>query len=101
MRAIARDLGPLLGCFGHVDALRRTRVGPFVEADAVALAALGRRPTDAGRRCCRSRRAWREVPCVVVDRNAAARLRRGQPVLLRGRDAPIERRGLCAPAAAC
>jgi tRNA pseudouridine55 synthase len=26
---------------------------------------------------------------VVVDRNAAARLRRGQPVLLRGRDAPF------------
>ena len=40
MRALARDLGRMLGCFGHVSALRRTRVGPFAEADAVALADL-------------------------------------------------------------
>ena len=29
VRAIARDLGRLLGCYGHVVLLRRTRVGPF------------------------------------------------------------------------
>src|SRR5487761_2110533 len=34
VRAIARDLGRVLGCHGHVAALRRTRVGPFFEADA-------------------------------------------------------------------
>ncbi len=33
VRAIARDLGRALGCFGHVAALRRTRVGPFFEAE--------------------------------------------------------------------
>ncbi|HYA80966.1 MAG TPA: tRNA pseudouridine(55) synthase TruB, partial [Methylocystis sp.] len=33
VRAIARDAGRLLGCFGHVTALRRTRVGPFTEDD--------------------------------------------------------------------
>ena len=33
VRAIARDLGRALGCLGHVAALRRTRVGPFTEAD--------------------------------------------------------------------
>ena len=37
VRAIARDLGRLLGCFGHVTALRRTRVGPFTEEDAYTL----------------------------------------------------------------
>jgi tRNA pseudouridine55 synthase len=31
-----------------------------------------------------------EVPQIVIDREAAARLRRGQSILLRGRDAPIE-----------
>jgi tRNA pseudouridine55 synthase len=31
-----------------------------------------------------------ELPCVVVDRPSAARLRRGQPLLLRGRDAPAD-----------
>jgi tRNA pseudouridine55 synthase len=30
-----------------------------------------------------------DVPCVVVDRDGAARLRRGQSLLLRGRDAPM------------
>ena len=32
VRALARDLGRALGCFGHVRALRRTRVGPFAES---------------------------------------------------------------------
>ena len=37
VRAIARDLGQMLGCYGHVTALRRTRVGPFLEAEATRL----------------------------------------------------------------
>jgi len=31
-----------------------------------------------------------EVPCVVVDQTQAARLKRGQSIILRGRDAPID-----------
>ena len=49
VRAIARDLGRLLGCFGHVVALRRTRVGPFTEEDSVTLVELeaeGAQPFD-------------------------------------------------------
>jgi tRNA pseudouridine55 synthase len=89
VRAIARDLGRALGCFGHVTALRRTRVGPFSEVDSCQLseledgpeAAFGLlRPVEAG---------LLEIPCVVVDRDGAARLRRGQSLLLRGRDAPM------------
>ena len=53
VRAIARDLGRVLGCLGHVSALRRTRVGPFSETDAVPLThiedALGARRDAAGR----------------------------------------------------
>src|SRR5690606_31440151 len=36
VRALARDLGGALGVGGHLTALRRTRVGPFHVADAVA-----------------------------------------------------------------
>lgn len=36
VRALARDLGAVLGVGGHLTALRRTRVGPFSVADAVA-----------------------------------------------------------------
>ena len=32
VRALARDIGRILGCFGHICALRRTLVGPFGES---------------------------------------------------------------------
>src|SRR5206468_6739247 len=37
VRALARDMGRMLGCFGHVSALRRTGVGPFGEQDGASL----------------------------------------------------------------
>lgn len=40
VRALARDLGTLLGVGGHLSALRRTRVGPFGLDDAVELEGL-------------------------------------------------------------
>ncbi|QFU14938.1 tRNA pseudouridine(55) synthase TruB [Microvirga thermotolerans] len=85
VRAIARDLGRALGCLGHIAALRRTRVGPFTEADAVTVdgmttdpAAL--RPVEA---------ALSEIPAVPVSRDMAGRLMRGQSIILRGREAPV------------
>jgi tRNA pseudouridine55 synthase len=89
VRAIARDLGRSLGCYGHVSALRRTRVGPFHEADAVRLADLedGTHEEGALRRV---EAGLMEMPRVVVDRDVAAKLRRGQSVLLRGQDAPFD-----------
>ncbi len=88
VRAIARDLGRLLGCFGHVTTLRRTRVGPFQEADAISLDELAEAPETVGDSLLSVEAGLTELPCVVVDRDAAARLRRGQSLLLRGRDAP-------------
>jgi tRNA pseudouridine55 synthase len=38
VRALARDLGQALGCGGHLDALRRTRVGVFDVTQAMPLA---------------------------------------------------------------
>jgi tRNA pseudouridine55 synthase len=40
VRALARDLGERLGCYGYVEALRRTRVGRFGEAEAISLERL-------------------------------------------------------------
>jgi tRNA pseudouridine55 synthase len=90
VRAIARDLGRLLGCYGHVTALRRTRVGPFTELDAVPLTHLEAKAADPAAALLTVEAGLNELPCVVVDRSGAARLRRGQPLLLRGRDAPAE-----------
>jgi tRNA pseudouridine55 synthase len=87
VRAIARDLGRLLGCFGHVTALRRTRVGPFYEDDSFTLEEI-EAEGGAAEALLSVEAGLTELPCVVVDRDTAARLRRGGSVILRGRDAP-------------
>src|SRR3954454_20178272 len=85
VRAIARDLGRALGCLGHISALRRTRVGPFSEADAVVVDEVGATP-EALRPV---ETALNEIPSINVSRDMATRLMRGQPVILRGREAPL------------
>jgi tRNA pseudouridine55 synthase len=98
VRALARDLGRLLGCHGHVSALRRTAVGPFAEGDMISLegleslchrAAFGELSlADA---LLPVATALDDIPALAVSRADAARLQRGQAVLLRGRDAPMVR----------
>jgi tRNA pseudouridine55 synthase len=83
----------MLGCFGHVTALRRTRVGPFTEADATPLALLEqvrRDGTDPTELMSPVDRALGEIPAINVSRNDAGRMARGQSCLLRGAGAPIE-----------
>lgn len=88
VRALARDFGRRLGCFGHVKALRRTRVGPFYEKDAVTLNSLEAGSPEV--RVLQSLGAGlSELPRIPVDSGTAAKLRRGQAVLLRGPDAPL------------
>ena len=92
VRALARDLGRALGSHGHIAALRRTRVGPFGEDRAVSverLEALASDRDDLVAALEPVEIALRGIPALAVSAADAARLRRGQPVLLRGRDAPI------------
>jgi tRNA pseudouridine55 synthase len=46
IRAIARDVGAVLGVGGHLTALRRTAVGGFTLAEAATLAELEERAPD-------------------------------------------------------
>jgi tRNA pseudouridine55 synthase len=94
VRALARDFGRKLGCLGHIVALRRTRVGAFTEGEAHpasrledAIAAGEDAPDVLLQPVATALGALTAVP---VSGHDAARLRNGQPVLLRGRDAPIE-----------
>jgi tRNA pseudouridine55 synthase len=87
VRALARDLGRALGCLGHVAALRRTRVGPFGESEAVVAGDLDGGDPAAVLRPVAT--ALTGLPSVAVPRELAVRLMRGQPVILRGRDAPL------------
>jgi tRNA pseudouridine55 synthase len=95
VRALARDIGRILGCFGHICALRRTLVGPFVENDMIPLEqleALCNRAASGEASLADAllpvETALDDIPALAVTRADAARLHRGQAVLLRGRDAP-------------
>jgi tRNA pseudouridine55 synthase len=95
VRALARDLGRALGCLGHVSALRRTRVGPFTEAETATIGELETGEAEPGRTTPILQpvaSALVDLPSLAVSRDAAGRLMRGQSVLLRGRDAPMEGR---------
>lgn len=90
VRAIARDLGRVLGCYGHVIALRRMRVGPFSADDGVP---LDRLPDDAdlmARAMLPLEAGLAELPALAIDRNGAAILRRGQALIVRGAAVPEE-----------
>ena len=95
VRSLARDLGRALGAHGHVAALRRTRVGAFGEDQAVTLADLetakesGAESELLAASLKPVETALHHIPALALSGSDAARLRQGQSVLLRGRDAPI------------
>ncbi|MEC9342282.1 MAG: tRNA pseudouridine(55) synthase TruB, partial [Pseudomonadota bacterium] len=90
VRALARDMGRDLGCFGHVADLRRTGVGPFGEDDLVPLDELVALEGDLDgldAELLPVGLALEELPEVQVSPPQASRLRAGNAVLLRGPDA--------------
>ena len=81
VRAIARDLGCVLGCLGHVVTLRRTWVGPFDIEEAVTLdrvEALAKTPEiDALLQPVALGLA--DLPELRATEEGAARLKNGNP----------------------
>ena len=97
VRALARDMGRDLGCYGHISALRRSYVAPFDEDTMVPLAELealesveddDERLTALDAHLIDTGKALALLPHLPVSEDQARRLRCGNPVLLRGRDAP-------------
>jgi tRNA pseudouridine55 synthase len=85
VRSWVRDLARLLGTVGHVAQLRRTAVGPFSEAEAIALEKLKAfmhipaafehlRPIST---------ALDGIPALAVTGPDAVRLRSGNPIIVR------------------
>ncbi|MFZ3357131.1 MAG: tRNA pseudouridine(55) synthase TruB [Xanthobacteraceae bacterium] len=98
VRSLARDLGRALGAFGHVSALRRSQVGPFNEGEMIPLEqveALCHRAAAGEGHLADTllpiETALDDIPALAISPADAARLARGQAVLLRGRDASIFR----------
>ena len=115
VRSLARDMGRDLGCFGHIAELRRVEVEPFTADDFVTVeeleAARLPREADEPRTPPISDRfaaidaylvdtaaALDCLPQVAVTDDAASRIRLGNPVIMRGRDAPVEAEEACATA---
>ncbi|MBV6658357.1 MAG: tRNA pseudouridine(55) synthase TruB [Devosiaceae bacterium] len=93
VRAIARDLGRALGCYGHVTSLRRTQVGPFDEHSTVTLDQLEALNEADGPEACDSLltpmdNALSDLHLLPVAPGDAAKLRRGMSLLVRGAHAP-------------
>jgi tRNA pseudouridine55 synthase len=98
VRSLARDMGRALGCLGHIRALRRERVGTLGKDAMISLEQLTalchRAATGEGNLAealLPVETALDDIPALAVSGGDAARLQRGQAVLLRGRDAPIFR----------
>jgi tRNA pseudouridine55 synthase len=86
VRALARDLATALGTLGHLSELRRTRVGKFLESDAISLDKLGDlmhsaalsehlRPVET---------ALDDIPALAMTESQATRLSQGQVVQVLG-----------------
>jgi tRNA pseudouridine55 synthase len=90
VRAIARDLGRMLGCFGHVVLLERSRVGPFTIKKSTGLDDLVEKPELRAAALQPLEAGLAELPCLPIDRDGATQLRRGQKLLIRGAHLPPE-----------
>jgi len=81
VRSIARDLGEALGCYGHVQTLRRIWSGPFDLDDAITLDqvdALAKDPAlDA--HLLPLETALADLPELAATPEGAARLKNGNP----------------------
>ena len=85
VRSIAEDLGRVLGCGGHVSALRRTRAGPFGLEHSVTLATLealkgNEQLAEMDALLMPADSALEGMPMVRLSESGGFYLRQGQPV---------------------
>jgi len=85
MRSLARDLARALGTVGHIAALRRLRVGPFLESHGVPLDRIvvtGDTPPPSLDLLLPLTTALADIPALAVMEGEAARLGFGQALSL-------------------
>lgn len=89
VRAIARDLGEALGCYGHVTTLRRVWSGPFDLDDAASLEAIEAKAKspELDALLLPLETALVDLPCLPTTQEGATRMRNGNPGLVIAADA--------------
>ena len=99
IRSLARDMGQKLGTCAHAASLHRTFVEPFDEEDAIDLDELLKLEGDLealDQLLITPLEAMHGFPELRVDADQARRIRLGNAIILRGKDAPIEDDDVCA-----
>jgi tRNA pseudouridine55 synthase len=98
IRSLARDLAVALGTLGYVTELRRTRLGPFDEKDAISLEKLEElsHSAAAAQLVRPVETALDDIPALAMTEDEARRLRSGQSVsaLKVARRTPLRNFGL-------
>ncbi len=81
VRAIARDLGQMLGCLGHVVTLRRTWSGPFDAEDGITMDEVERlaQTPELDAHLLPLETGLQDLPELPATAAGAARLRNGNP----------------------
>jgi tRNA pseudouridine55 synthase len=80
VRSLAHEVGQRLGCGAHLAALRRTRAGSFLVADAVALDVIEAEGSAAGARLVPLERLLPAWPAVVLTEEGVRRTLHGNVV---------------------
>ncbi|MDE1151095.1 MAG: tRNA pseudouridine(55) synthase TruB [Micavibrio sp.] len=80
VRSIARDLGQILGCFGHVTVLRRLAVGNFTETDAISLDAFEKMMQSAApdQVLMPVETVLDDIPALAMTASEVSRIKQGQ-----------------------
>jgi tRNA pseudouridine55 synthase len=87
VRAIARDMGLILGCFGHVSALRRLAVGQFTVENAIPLDTFEKmaQSPDPDRFLLPVETVLDDIPALALTDDEISRIKQGQTLKLLSR----------------
>ena len=96
VRSLARDLAHKLGTCGYVKELRRTRVGPFNQSNAISLEKLEELGHNghALTALLALRAALDDIPGLILTASEAQRLRAGQSILIRPQHGDLMEAGI-------
>ena len=87
VRSIARDMGQILGCFGHISSLRRMTVGNFSEEDAIPLDEFEKmvHSAESDRYLMPVETVLDDIPALALTDSEISRIRQGQTIKLLSR----------------
>ena len=87
VRAIARDLGRILGCLGHVSSLRRMAVGSFSEENAIPLDEFEKMVLSSAtdRYLMPVETVLDDIPALALTDSEISRIKQGQTIRLLSR----------------